>query len=521
LCFLLGFLSTGMMLSLGLSLLRRPLVTAVSLAVWACVWIIMSRYADMVTMLPYSLIYAALGTLAQLSVICLPFMGRKDDRAMWHFTLRLLWTVIVSLFVGLVLWGGLSLLLLSLDPLFGVSVPVILYSDIAYVSFCLASPLLMLQGLLNNNPVTVPAFVRQAVVYLFIPLAGLYIFTLYCYSVRILVTWTLPDGWVSYLVSTSMLMVVLLKMALRHASRFPAFATAFVNRWMPVLMLPLLLLMSVGIARRLSDYGITVSRIYLTVFNLWCYAACLIIWLKKQAGIMWIPISVALLFIVLSVFPYNVSTWVRDSMVRQVQAAMLASDWDGTPMTGEDYRAWLDGLDGENAHKVESRMDYLKSKYPDDVHSRFVQSAIRAAVTEEDESDNADESDASVESEKIYLSGFQLNANTKLAIPEGMTCVLQYDDYVEDDDIEMTRDSVTASFPLDDGITFELTFPMAYLRALDKDDEQAAELSVPLSSGFGGVLSDGRTYRFFLNEFSLSRHEEIKYLRVCGILFCQ
>ena len=223
--FLYWYPATAMMLSLGLSLLgeERPfrIPSIAAYVLWAGIWVLMSRYQDVMNRQPYVLIFAALLVLAVISVIVLPFIGRKEDMPMWNFSLTVGCTAVVALLVALVLWGGMSLLLLSFEKLFGLNVDSDLYEDLACFSFFLVAPMLVLQGVPSGQDkhnaalAVMPAFLRGAVRYLFIPLVSLYIITLYCYAVKIIANWTLPDGWVSYLVSASMLLVVLLQLAVR------------------------------------------------------------------------------------------------------------------------------------------------------------------------------------------------------------------------------------------------------------------------------------------------------------------
>ena len=84
------------------------------------------------------------------------------------------------------------------------------------------------------------------------------------YAARILVSWELPTGWVSWLIVALMTVCIAIQLvciphALKNNKRFDN----WIARWMPVLILPLLLLMTIGIVRRFNDYGITVNRLYL------------------------------------------------------------------------------------------------------------------------------------------------------------------------------------------------------------------------------------------------------------------
>lgn len=519
--FLYWFLITGTMLSLGLSLLceerRCRIVPVAAYVLWAGIWVLMSRYDDVLNRQPYVLIFAALVTLAAVSVVLLPFVGRKEDMPMWNFTLNIVCTAIVALFVALVLWGGLSLLLLSFEKLFGLNVSSDLYENLACFSFFFVAPMLVLQGIPSAGeihsaqPGHMPAFLRGAVRYLFIPLVSLYFITLYSYAVKIIITWKLPEGWVSYLVSASMLLVVLLQYAIRpyrHGQAFGDFAVKLVCSWLPKLMLPLLVLMSVGIVRRVSDYGITVSRAYLIAFNLWCYVACIILSIKEDGRIMWLSLTPLVIFVLISVFPVNVSSVVRDSMLRQVRCAMDTSDWNGTPMSKDDYSAWLDGLDWDLAFRIDSKLDYLKTKYPRDVIGELVVPDVLTGGMEKEKSD------------ALYLSCYRMNIeNLELAVPDGMTKAVQYDNRSNVGEMEMTDDSVRASFPLDGGAAFTLSVPMTDLRALSDDYEKLMQQRSGNVLRYTGVLSDGRKCVFFLNHFSLRSDSDGSSMDVSGMLF--
>ena len=520
--FMYWYPTTAMALSLGLSLLnekRRCRIAMVAAHVaWAVIWIVMSRYADVMYRQPYVLIFAALVTLAFVSVILLPFVAGYDDAAMRNFSMTVLCAAAVALFVSAVLWGGMSLLLLSFEHLFGLDVNQDVYEDLAYFSFFMVAPMLVLQGVPSDHgrrsvaSAVMPGFLPGAVRYLFIPLVSLYFITLYCYAVKIIVNWTLPDGWVSYLVSASMLLVVLLQLAVRpyrHGQTFDGFAVRLVCGWMPRLMLPLLVLMSVGIVRRLSDYGITVSRAYLIAFNLWCYVACLILWFKNDDHVMWLAVTPVILFILLSVFPVNVSSVVRDSMLRKVRCTLADSGWNGSVMDDDTYSVWLAGLERNDAFRVDSRLDYLKAKYPFDCIGDIVTRDILTGRAQNEE-----------EAERTYMSSFrQVLEWTEIPVPEGMSMSMMYEYRSNVGDIQVTEDSVTASFPLNGESAFEVCIPMADLRALADDYSKDVLSRKSYRLRYNGTLSDGRRCVFYLNHFSLRLEKGNESMDVSGLLF--
>ena len=88
--------------------------------------------------------------------------------------------------------------------------------------------------------------------YIIVPILSLYVLILYVYLITIVVQWQLPDGWVSTLVSVLALggfltMAIVYPLAVQKDK-----LVSWLFRYFPLLLMPLLVLMSVGIARRLN-----------------------------------------------------------------------------------------------------------------------------------------------------------------------------------------------------------------------------------------------------------------------------
>ena len=246
-----------------------------------------------------------------LSVFFLPFFREKDDIPAWNFTQYASATLGLTFVVGAVMSGGLCLLVFSLHQLFGMDIS---YKCYLYILIMCSEllPLLMFLGLLpegerKHDRLPQPtAFVRNIIRYLFLPLTGGYLLVLYVYAVRILTQWELPNGWVSWLVITLMAGCIAIEMGLypsRVKNRKPT--DERIARWLPALILPLLVLMSVGIGRRFLDYGITLNRLYLATLNAWFYFVCIGLIAGKAKRISWIPISFSIIFLLTSVLPVN------------------------------------------------------------------------------------------------------------------------------------------------------------------------------------------------------------------------
>jgi hypothetical protein len=136
-------------------------------------------------------------------------------------------------------------------------------------------------------------------------------------------------------------------------------------RILPWLVIPLLGLMTAGIIRRVSDYGWTVERVYLALFNLWCYGACLYLGLNGGRKYRWIPISFAAILLLASIGPWNTSRMIRKGMVKDVRALLADTE---LPLTPDG----LYGLGPEDGEAVLDKLEYLKYNYDSTVVKEFV-----------------------------------------------------------------------------------------------------------------------------------------------------
>ena len=103
--------------------------------------------------------------------------------------------------------------------------------------------------------------------YILLPLLILYGTILYAYLIKIIIQWQLPDGWVSALVSIltiggTITLFILYPLCIQENRPLK-----FFRQWFGILLLPLLILMTVGIIRRFQDYGITTNRLYILLLK--------------------------------------------------------------------------------------------------------------------------------------------------------------------------------------------------------------------------------------------------------------
>lgn len=266
----------------------------------------------------------SIGIVIILSAFFVPFLKKENDIPFWEFSKSSILQLFITFIFALVLFAGLSLAILSLKELFKIDIQPKLYQDIAVICYALFAPVYFLANItaeseMHKQEYNFHKFVKILGLYIFLPILALYSLILYVYLIQIVIKWQLPNGWVSTLVSVLgmggfLSMLILYPLRLENGNK----VVKLLYKYFPVLLLPLLVLMSVGIFRRLGDYGITINRLYVLILNIWLYGISLYIFLSKAIHLKWIVISFAAVLLVSSVGPWSVYRVTKHSMLKEI-----------------------------------------------------------------------------------------------------------------------------------------------------------------------------------------------------------
>ena len=309
----------------------------------------------------------------------------------------------------------------------------------------------------------------------------------------------------------------------KSASGWNRKAVRIITHWMPILMLPLLLLMSIGIARRISDYGITILRVYLVAFNLWCYAVCVVLILKRNAGILWIPVSLVLTFALLTLLPVNVSTSVRKSLTAKIDSTLKSNGWDGTAMDDDTYGKFISTLDADVSHRLDSRIDYLKSQFSRKSVSAFIETGVLTGRVPEAVQDQEADSTLNINRYRHILG------ETSFSLPANASSMSLYQTTVDIDQNSIKEDILTVQLPVswdNKELMYELRIPMQQLRALEKEitTENIAKGDINHIISYIGTLVGNNAdaparVTLYLNTFQLYYSGKKGYFTIAGPLF--
>lgn len=257
-------------------------------------------------------VYVLLPTvvLVHLFVSFAAFILSNSETKFWQYNKNLFINFILSLLFTGVLTLGVVLALLAVQNLFAIDLDEKLYGETALFLGIFGNTLIFL--LFNGNGIDdlendtqYPVVLKFFTQFILIPLLLLYVVILYFYAAKILISWELPQGWVSYLILAYALLGIL-ALLLVHPLRNDSgrswvriFSTAFYYS-----LIPLIILLLTAIFTRILEYGYTEPRYYVLLLAVWLLTIQLYFIFYKKTTIKFIPMSLFAFGIFALVFPF-------------------------------------------------------------------------------------------------------------------------------------------------------------------------------------------------------------------------
>ena len=226
---------------------------------------------------------------------------------------KLAFTSIICLLV----LGLLELIILSLDMLLLNSHSDKLYLIPARAIQYIVTPMLCLHFISEKETdLKIKRFIGTCVNYIFTPALIIYTVILYIYIIKILLNWELPQGGVAYMVSI-FCTLALICMFVRQALEKTTFNWFY--RFFPAIAIPPIILLWIGIFRRVSEYGVTTERAYLVIITILITAFIAMIAFRKTRRF---QIMTIVLGIVLAVFTLIPGISAKDFGIRSQMARL-------------------------------------------------------------------------------------------------------------------------------------------------------------------------------------------------------
>ena len=375
----------AMLISLTTSLVQESLKSesklpqAISGAAWLALSIILafgisSSFAMQFSLLAHysSLTYyfiastALVYVTATLSIFIAPFWKNKDENAFWIFLFKNLKALVVAALVTALLLASVEALVFCFGALFEHDFDEKVYFYIFYFCASAVFPILYFSGIpaieeCHRETPALNKFATSTIRFLFVPVLSLAILLFYAYIVKFIVLWDMPQGMVSYFVSGFMLYMLALVTILYPTRLAPG--NTFEKKLLkvfPAACIPLVAMMSVGLIRRISDYGISPGRIYVVTINIFFYIIIAVFLIDKiKCKSRYIAVIFCAIFFVITDTPLSAYSISQRVWMGSIKAALVEQGYTEFPLNDKDTREFLQKLkdkDDKNAKLVITRL---------------------------------------------------------------------------------------------------------------------------------------------------------------------
>lgn len=304
----------------------------------------------------------------------LPRTYNQDE--FWEFNKQLFLRILTAGLYSIVLYSGLALAILAVDKLFTVEFYDHIYFHIFFVIAGVFNTIFFLSGIpeTNNNKIPLvlnyPKGLKNFTQYVLLPLISLYLVILICYEAKILVTLSLPVGWVSYLVLVFAIFGIL-SFLLVHpiATETGNLWMRTFNRWFYFLLIPLLALLFWAILYRINLYGFTHERYYVLLLSIWLSIVVAYFLIQKNPKIKFIPISMCLAGLFSIAGPQSANSISKYSQLSRFE----------TYMQNPDHKK----LTFEQEQDLSSIVSFLESNYGIEVMVPYAKTKLEALLKKE------------------------------------------------------------------------------------------------------------------------------------------
>ncbi len=272
-----------------------------------------------------------------------PYIFRKNSTYdFWTFNNHLLLNLLQSFLYSAILTFGICVAIFVIEKLFAIQIQEKYYLYVGYIFFGIFNIWFFLTDIPKNFIFNTQDESQhkslQVFTHILIPLTAIYLLILYIYLGKILWTWSLPNGWVAYLVlSFSGLGILSFLISAPLPSISIAKWTLNIGKKFYVAFLPLIALLFVAIFLRINEYGITEKRYLVLAFAIWLLFITIYQLIHNLKKIKIIPISLTILVVLISFGPWGISAVSRTSQINRLKNILAENSmWSGEFATKTD-----------------------------------------------------------------------------------------------------------------------------------------------------------------------------------------
>lgn len=263
-----------------------------------------------------------------VSVAVFPVIGKCKDYVLWHNAKKLFLDLLIAgcsaVGVSLCLAIAFSLLYVPLSMMTDLNFPSMLVILIAFIlPFVFGMFNFMRREHLGKKLITSEekVFAFQGYHKILLGLFAYAILVIYLYMLIIVCSVELPRGYISLICSVLTAFGLLCYILIANTKiKESGKIWKSIHSHIPLLLLPLQVLITIAVGRRIYDYGVTIPRCYVVIFNLWSYAVCAYLVMRKGNNLRWIPISFIVTYFIFTATPLSCSNYVLWQLRTDIRA---------------------------------------------------------------------------------------------------------------------------------------------------------------------------------------------------------
>lgn len=303
--------------------------------------------------------YIAVSLSLYLCFLLVPYFPRRENFEM--YIIAVVSAFFTTLLYSLILYGGLSAILFTIDKLLGIQI----LSKVYYYTWLMVVFIFAVSYFLSGIPskekllssTDYPRLLRILLLYIVMPLLTAYTAILFIYFGKILLTMQWPEGLVSHLVLWYSVITAMVLFFISPIIEENNWARKFLIL-VPKLLLPLLVMMFISIGIRINAYGVTERRYFVVILALWVFSIMLYFSFTKKLKNIVLPFTLSIIALV-SVFgplsSFSISKYSQNNRLEKIfiQNSMLK---DGNIQSNSD-------ISKQNKADITSILDYFNRNH--------------------------------------------------------------------------------------------------------------------------------------------------------------
>lgn len=313
--------------------------------------------------------------MAHLLVAFVPYLKKENSETdFWEYNKKLFVNFFLTVIFTGVLCGGIELAIAAVDHLFTMDFDGNRYFETFLFFLIFGSTFIFalfnIEGLKSLEKKTdYPVVLKFFTQFILIPLLIIYLVILYLYSLKILINWELPRGWVSYLVlvySVLGILALLLVHPLKEQTE-----KSWVRMFSKIFyytLIPLLVLLFVAIFTRVLEYGFTEARYFVLLLAIWLSSIFVYFTFYAKSTIKFIPVSLFVFGLFALIFPYlNAFSVAKNSQKNDLVRILIENNLlkDGKIDFSQEVKLTV-------VSQIEDKFDFLDNRNQRDYLTGFL-----------------------------------------------------------------------------------------------------------------------------------------------------